>query len=255
MSAAAIEQALILAGGLGTRFRAVSADTPKGLADVGGKPIVERQIEDLRAAGVTRVVLCVGHMADAVEAHFGDGRRLGVEIAYSHERELLGTAGAMLHARPALRPGPFLALNGDSIVAGLDYAAFGREHARRAKQSHSTAGSIVVIRPPDAGAYGVLELDTARERILRFREKAPLDPADAGALINAGVYALEPRFFDHVAPGRPVSIEYEAFPACIRAGAAVWAFRHEGFFGDIGTPEGYRRVREQMADKRTGGRE
>ncbi len=252
MSPGAIDQALILAGGLGTRFRAVSADMPKGLADVGGKPIVERQIDALRDAGVTRVVLCVGHMAEAVVERFGDGRAVGVEIAYSRERELLGTAGAMLLARPALRPGAFLALNGDSIVAGLDYAALIRSHRARAAGHPSTAGTLVVIRPPDAGAYGVLELDGPRERLVRFREKAPLNPADSNAVINAGVYALEERFFDHVAPGRPVSIEYEAFPACLGAGLTLWAFMHEGFFGDIGTPEGYERVRRHVGRPSTG---
>lgn len=249
-----IDQALILAGGLGTRFRAVSAAKPKGLADVGGKPVVERQIEALRDAGVRRIVLCVGHLAEAVEAYFSDGRALGVEIAYSHERELLGTAGAMLHARGALRPGPFLALNGDSLVEGLGYDALIDSHSARSASERATAGTLVVIRPPDAGAYGVLELDAKGERLVRFREKAPLDPQDAQAVINAGVYALEERFFDHVAPGRPVSIEYEAFPACLRAGLTLWAFRHEGFFGDIGTPEGYERVRRRFGHESTGER-
>lgn len=244
-----IAQALILAGGLGTRFRAVSADTPKALAEVEGKPIVQRQVEALQGAGVRTVVLCVGHLAQAVEGFFGDGARFGVRIVYSRERELLGTAGAMLHARPLLAPGPFFAMNGDSIVEGLDYGALGAAHARAADDR--AAATLVVIGAPDAGAYGSLELDAPGERLVAFREKAPLR---AGAPINAGVYVLEPRVFDFVPAGRAVSIEHETFPACLRAGLTLRAFRAKGFFGDIGTPEGYSRVRERLGGRGQGER-
>lgn len=250
MSAAHIQQALILAGGLGTRFRAVSADKPKGLADVGGKPVVERQIEALREAGVRRVVLCVGHLADAVEAHFGDGRRLGVEVAYSREKDLRGTAGAMLLARDLLHAGAFFAMNGDAFIEGLRFATLGEFHLGRLAHDRRTAATIVAIRPPDAGAYGVLDVNTTDGRLIKFREKAPLDPSDPAALVNAGVYVLEPNlFFPRVPAGRPVSIEYEAFPACIAAGDTLWVHKHAGFFGDIGTPEGYSRVQARILQR------
>ena len=239
-----MHQAVILAGGLGTRLRAILSDLPKPMAPVAGRPVLEHQIAQLREHGVKRVVLAVGHMAERVQEHFGDGAALGVEIHYALEKELLGTSGAILHARPLLDDGPLLALNGDSLVPSLDYTALVRCHRRHVEAAPATVGTMVVIDPPEPGAYGVVEMDG--DAVVRFREKAPIR---MGAdLISAGVYALEPTVFDYITPGRPCSIEFETFPAVLQSGGRLFGYKHEGFFGDIGTPEGYERVRQHVAD-------
>jgi N-acetyl-alpha-D-muramate 1-phosphate uridylyltransferase len=109
----------ILAGGLATRLGTVTQTIPKALLDVAGKPFIEHQLDLLRAASVTRVVLCVAHLADQIEAVLGDGARFGLHIAYSHD-QLEGTGGALRRALPLLGP-KFLTLYGDSYLR-CDYS-------------------------------------------------------------------------------------------------------------------------------------
>ena len=108
-------KALILAGGLGTRLRSVVADQPKPMAPTAGKPFLQYLVEWLRDQGFDDLVLCVGHRADQVRAHFGDGRRWGVQVAYAVERTPLGTAGALKNAGEHVT-GTTLVLNGDSYL-------------------------------------------------------------------------------------------------------------------------------------------
>ncbi|HMG21378.1 MAG TPA: sugar phosphate nucleotidyltransferase, partial [Kofleriaceae bacterium] len=115
----------ILAGGLATRLGPITRAVPKALLDVAGKPFVVHQLALLRAAGIRRVVLCVAHLADQIEAVLGDGRDHGVEIAYSSDGDqLLGTGGALRRALPLLGD-RFLVLYGDSYLT-CDYAAIAR---------------------------------------------------------------------------------------------------------------------------------
>lgn len=113
----------ILAGGLATRLHPITETIPKALVDVAGKPFIHHQLELLRAAGIQRVVLCVAHLAEQLEAALGDGSRFGVELRYSHD-ELLGTGGALRQALPLLGE-RFLVLYGDSYLR-CDYQAIAR---------------------------------------------------------------------------------------------------------------------------------
>lgn len=237
MSIYTCRQAIILAGGLGTRLRAIVSDRPKPMVTIGERPVVEYQIEYLRDAGIEEVILAVGYMADAIEEHFGDGRRFEVRVCYAHERELLGTAGAIRNAASFLGDDPFLVLNGDTLMPQLNYADMVGTHA-------GATATLVVVRPPDAGAYGVLDLDASGARILGFREKAPVDPQTAW--ISGGIYVLEPKVLDWIETGRPVSIETEVFPALLRDGCELRTHHYDGFFGDMGTPEGLERVRQYI---------
>jgi NDP-sugar pyrophosphorylase family protein len=110
----------ILAGGLATRLGDVTKTIPKALLDIAGKPFIAYQLELLRAAGVTKVVMCIAHLADQIEAVLGDGHAYGLEIAYSHDK-LLGTGGALRNALPLLGD-EFLVMYGDSYLL-CDYAA------------------------------------------------------------------------------------------------------------------------------------
>lgn len=111
-----IKQAVILAGGLGTRLGSLTQNTPKALIQIGGKPFLHYQLEWLAAHGFKEVLLCVGHLADPIEAAAGEGSQFGLKIRFSREREkLLGTAGAVKHAE-ALLDDAFCILNGDSYL-------------------------------------------------------------------------------------------------------------------------------------------
>lgn len=115
-------QAVILAGGLGTRLRPLTNNCPKSMVEVMGKPFLQLQIELLKAQGLTRFVLCVAHKADQLISHFTDGASFGVEIKYSHDGDTpLGTGGALVKAIPLLDPW-FLVLDGDSYLP-IDFNA------------------------------------------------------------------------------------------------------------------------------------
>lgn len=233
-----LRQAVLLAGGLGTRFRSVRDDIPKPLAPVAGEPVLGHQLRALSAGGVARVILCVGYRHEQVQEMLGDGSAWGLELDYAIETELLGTAGAIGNARPLLDPEPFLVMNGDTLVPDLDLAGLVAQHARL-----NPVASLVTVRPPDPGAYGLLDLRDDGQYLGAFREKAEIDPARIDQLhINGGVYLLTPAVFDYIQPGQVCSLEQQVFPALLAAGGQVAIWAHTGFFGDMGTPAGYARV-------------
>ena len=242
MTALADIPALILAGGAGTRLRPVVSDRPKPMARVAGRPFLELQIGWLARQGVRNVVLCTGYLHEHVLAHFGDGRALGVHIEYSVEGSPLGTGGALKLAESLAGRGPFLALNGDSFL-DADLAGLVCAHAAHRATLASCVGTLVLCTVPDAREFGSVQID-ARRRVVRFDEKSE---AQAGpALVNAGVYCLEPALLELVAPGRNVSLERETFPLALSKHLALFGQPVEGGFVDIGTPRGYERMCRQL---------
>lgn len=227
---------VILCGGLGTRLRSEVSDRPKALAPVGEKPFLQLQIEALRDAGATRFVLCVGHMADHIEAAFGDGSALGVRVEYSRDGEaLLGTGGALKRAERWFDP-VAVAVNGDTHLA-VDLGALVRAH--RAGGAEAT---LTLARVPDASRYGTVEVSGAR--VLDFHEKA----ATGGpGLVNAGAYVLSRELLARVPAGEVVSLERDVFPSALLAGARLGAFIVEDAFTDIGTPDDYRAFARERA--------
>jgi NDP-sugar pyrophosphorylase family protein len=241
MSSPAGTKAIILAGGLGTRLQPLVSDRPKPMAQAAGKPFLEYLIEQLRGQGFDELVLCVGHLAGHVCDYFGDGSRWGVRLRYAVERQLLGTAGALRNAASFI-DGTFLALNGDSYL-DADFRAMVQLHQQRRSLDPQTVGTIAAVKVDDAAAYGMLEMD-GRGRILRFREKA----TPGRDWMNGGAYVLEPEVLDCIPADRPVSIEQEVFPLLLDRGYHLYSHQVEGFFADIGTPEGYRRFQRYIEE-------
>lgn len=236
--------AIILAGGKGTRLSSVVADRPKPMAEVEGRPFIEWLIRQVRAQGVTRIILSTGHMADAFEAYFGRGRRLGMEIAYSHEHEPLGTAGAMRLALPHVCSDDVLVMNGDS------FCGFTLNDMLAAHRASKARATLLLTAAPSTDRYGAVVVDDAGS-VQAFREKE----AGMGAgLISAGVYLLSREVISSIPEGRQVSIERDVFPSLI--GRGLYAYVAEGPFIDIGTPESYREagvvLKASFAPLRTG---
>ena len=236
--------ALILVGGLGTRFRTVRDDIPKPLAPMAGRPVLEHMVLQLRHGGVRDIVFCVGHLASMIENHFGQGDGLGVRIKYAHERELLGTGGAIGNGAALIDSERFLAMNGDTLLTDLDFTDLMAAHGRNARADERTLGTLVVTPPPDPGEYGVVQADD-RGRIEGFMEKVPINNPST-ALISAGVYLLERRVLELIPGGRRVSVEFDVFPAALSRGDLLHAYKYRGFFGDMGTPQGYTRLGDQL---------
>lgn len=235
-------QALILAGGLGTRLAAVLQDRPKPMAEVQGKPFLAYQIEQLREQGFTEPVLCVGHLASQILEYFGAGWRWGVRIRYAVETDLLGTAGAIRNACHFI-DGTFLVLNGDSYLE-MDFRDLVACHEHHRSIDRQMLGTIAAVRMEDGDAYGRLELDE-QGRVLRFHEKA----SSEGGWVNGGVYVLEPDVLRCIPAGRAVSLERDTFPKVLNRGWHLFSYPVEGFFVDIGTPRGYQRFQHYVEVK------
>jgi len=230
--------AIILAGGRGTRLRSVVSDRPKPLAEVAGRPFVEWLLLTLRTQGVRRAVLATGYKGEMVEAAFGNGARLGLELAYAHETVPLGTGGAARHALQQVTTDHVLVLNGDSFCP-FD--------VRRLLTNHQRTGAratLLLAPMDDCRRYGTVEA-AEDGHVLSFREKN----ADLGAgLINAGVYLFDRRTLESIPAGRAVSLENDTFPALI--GHGLYATGGEGPFLDIGTPESYASAERFFDDHR-----
>jgi NDP-sugar pyrophosphorylase family protein len=235
-------KALILAGGLGTRLRKDVPDRPKPMAPAAGRPFLEYLVELLRDQGFDDLVLCLGHQADHVRTHFGDGRRWGVQIDYAIEASPLGTAGALKNAGEHVA-GTTLVLNGDSYLE-IDLRAMVAGHGARQAADGRALGTLAVVRVEDTAAGGAMEMNGAG-RIAGFWEKAEAGPG----WINGGIYVLEPEVWEAIPEGRPVSIERETFPHLLAQGCHLYAYPVDGFFVDIGTPQGYRRFRQYVEEK------
>jgi D-glycero-alpha-D-manno-heptose 1-phosphate guanylyltransferase len=228
---------VILAGGLGTRLRSVLPDLPKPMALVNGRPFLEILVAQAARAGFRDVVLCVGYRADAIEAHFGDGRGHGVRMRYAHERELLGTAGAVLNAQAMVGSDPFVVINGDSYCA-VDFSRMMAHH-----RDHRAAATIVAVQVTDSSRYGSLQLEPDGA-IAGYNEKAQ---ALSAGWINAGIYLLQRSVLQPLAQGRPASLERDLFPVLVGQ-RALYAFKTSGMFIDIGIPSELERAQTLLRD-------
>jgi N-acetyl-alpha-D-muramate 1-phosphate uridylyltransferase len=148
----------ILAGGLATRLGDVTKTVPKALLDIAGKPFIAYQLDLLRAAGVTKVVMCIAHLADQIEAVLGDGHAYGLEIAYSHDK-LLGTGGALRNALPLLGD-EFLVMYGDSYLL-CDYAGIAA-----AWQASGKLGLMTVYK--NDGQYDASNVEMRDGHVVRY---------------------------------------------------------------------------------------
>ncbi len=218
--------AVVLAGGLGTRIRDVLGDTPKLLATVGRRPFLEILAARLKGFGARRVVLGLGHLAGAVEAHLAARPIDGMEVLTAVEPKPLGTAGALRFVRAKLDTDPVLVMNGDSFV-GADLCDFVARHRK------SGAGaSLLAVEVADARPYG--RLDVGEDgRVRGFVEK---DSAAGPGVVNAGVYLLSRATVDRIAAMEGESLERDVFPKLLKDG--VNAVVTDAPFVDIGTPEG-----------------
>jgi NDP-sugar pyrophosphorylase family protein len=219
--------AVILAGGLGTRLRSEVADRPKVLAEVAGQPFIERIFQQLEGFGITKVVLCVGYMADKIEELYGSSYG-SLSLSYSHENTLLGTAGAVRFALKAVNTKYVLVLNGDS------FCDFELDSFEDSLVERDAEAAVVLTKVDDTARYGSVVIDESGA-ITSFIEKS--GAAGAG-LINAGVYLLKRSIVAEIPVGRVLSIEKDVFPSWI--GRRFYGFVSDSrVFIDIGTPQSF----------------
>src|SRR3989440_3233428 len=192
-------QALILAGGKGTRLRPLTVYTPKPIVPICNRPFLLYQIDTLRRAGVTDITLSLSYQPEKIEQQLGDGSNFGVKLKYTVEPQPMGTAGAYKFAEDLIRE-PTVVFNGD-ILTDLDLKTVIRQHKDR-----QAMATIVLTPVEDASMYGVVETDGVG-RVLRCLEK-PKPEETSCRNINAGTYVVEPSVLDLIPKGENYSFEY-----------------------------------------------
>lgn len=211
-------QAVVMAGGLGTRLRPLTEDMPKPMLPVGGKPLMEHIIERLQEAGVRRVNVTTHYKSEKIVEHFGDGSAFGVKLNYVNEKQPLGTGGAL--GLMAVPDEPFLVINGD-ILTQVNFRAMLAFH-----QEHRAEMTVAVRRYELEVPYGVIECSGAEVR--RLKEKPQV-----GFLVNAGVYLLQPSVYEHIPPDRPFNMT-DLIQWLLNAGKRVISFPILEYWLDIG---------------------
>jgi mannose-1-phosphate guanylyltransferase len=235
-------QALILAGGKGTRLRPLTVYTPKPIVPICNRPFLLYQIDTLRRAGITDITLSLSYQPNKIEQLLGDGSDYGVKLRYTVEPQPMGTAGAYKFAEELIRERTVV-FNGD-ILTDLDLKAVIREHNDR-----QALATIVLAPVKNPSAYGLVETENDG-RIRRFLEK-PKEEEITVNTINAGTYVLEPKVLDYVPAGENHSFEYGLFPNLLERKEAFYAhIPQRTYWIDIGTPERYLQVHQDLLANR-----
>jgi len=226
----------ILCGGLGTRIAPVAAGLPKSLLPVGGVPFIDRQLALARRRGVRRVVLCVGVGADRIEAHVGDGRHHGLEVAYAREdpARLMGTGGAILNALPLL-PEVFFVLYGDSYLTadyGLVYRAF----------LESGYPALMTVYH-NQGRWDASNVRIAGGRVVFYTKRAAPGEAE---WIDYGLQILKRQALDRwLDAPRPLDLSEILGALACEGRLAAWESPER--FYEIGRPESYAELDRLLA--------
>jgi D-glycero-alpha-D-manno-heptose 1-phosphate guanylyltransferase len=221
-------EVIILAGGFGTRLQGVVPDLPKPMATIRGRPFLAILLDDLITAGFTSAILAVGYRYEVIRDYFGENYN-SLSLAYSIEREPLGTGGAIALALKQIAGSQCFVVNGDTYLE-LDYKAM--------LASHLEAKSILtlaVLEVPDANRYGAIDIEENRIRF--FFEKGRAGPG----IINGGVYLLSPDLFSSYNFPASFSFETDLLMPHVHELRPL-AFLTTGLFIDIGVPEDYNRA-------------
>ena len=216
-------QAVILCGGLATRLGNLSKKIPKILLKVGGRTVLDWQLDLLKEAGVMKTILASGHLHDMLYEHVGNSHR-GVYISYAKEEKKLGTGGAIANAMKQIHTSPFFVLNGDILLSGLSLQAMlERFHEQM-------TGLLLSVRVDDIRQYGEIASDS-NGKIQTFREKQSVCRA---GYINGGVYLFNRAIVDLFPKHRETfSIERDVFPYV----SNLYALETDATWIDIGVPE------------------
>ncbi len=228
-----LNEAIILAGGRGTRLRGISGDLPKPMMPVCGKPFLAYLLNFLKNAGTKRVILSVGYKHEIISTYFGAEFR-GIPITYSIEDSPLGTGGALAKAFDCTEDNDVAVLNGDSFFE-VDIAGLFSYHAKN--QADIT---LAVKYLNDCGRFGSVSI--ADGKIRAFREKGVAD----GGYINGGMYIVNRRISAFMPSEQAFSLESDLIEKAV-ASLEILPFISDGYFVDIGIPDDYRKAQQELS--------
>ena len=227
-------QALILAGGKGTRLRPLTVYTPKPIVPILNRPLLAYQLDLLARAGISDITLSLSYQPDKIEDLLGDGSDFDVNLRYLTEPSPMGTAGAYKFAAGAIRE-TTVVFNGD-ILTDVNIADVIATH-----KANKAEATIVLAPVEDPSKFGLVETGKTGE-VIRFLEKPSAEQLAETKLntINAGIYVLEPSVLDMIPAGENSSFEYDVFPSLISGGRRFFSHVLAGeYWRDLGTPVSY----------------
>lgn len=234
-------QALILAGGLGTRLRPLTLNIPKPVIPVGNQPFLLRQIELLKSVGVTDITLSLNYQPSAIEKLLGDGSAFDVNLRYVIEHCPMGTAGAYKYAESFLEQ-TTIVLNGD-ILTDIDLQKVTDQHRK------DKASATIVLTPVEnPSSYGLVQIGENSE-VLRFLEKPKPEEIERLKIntINSGIYIIEPKVLSYIPANENYSFEYQLFPDLLKRQEKFQAFvADDDYWLDIGTPQRYLQANQDL---------
>ena len=233
-------QLVILAGGKGTRVQERLGDLPKPMIAIGGKPLLEHQLELARRHGFREILILAAHRAEAITAYFGDGHRWGIEVATRVETVPLGTAGAVLGAFPLLAE-RFVVMYGDTML-NVDLDRFAEAHRQ------SGADATLFLHPNDHPLDSDLVEADADGWIQAFHSRPHPPGACYQNLVNAALYAIEKSALEAwVVPERASDFGKDLFPAMLQRGQRLLGYRSPEYIKDIGAPDRHDRICEEYS--------
>ncbi len=240
-------KAMVFAAGHGERLRPLTEGLPKALIPVAGRPMIEYPLLLLRHHGITEVIINLHYLGDKIKEHLQDGKKLGLKIAYSEEKELLDTGGGLLKAKAFLSDSTFIVINSDVII-DLPLTELLQSH-----REHSGIATLVLRPDPQADLYGAIETSTDL-RIQRFLNYRAPRSESAGSLTKymfTGVQLLEPKVFDYMEPESSAlpakfGTTKVTYPRILTQGGKLYGFPFHGYWQDTGTPERIQEAEEKL---------
>lgn len=229
-------QTVIMAGGKGTRIASVNAEVPKPMLEVCGKPILEHQIEVLKRQKLTDIILVIGYLGNVIRDYFQDGSKYGVHISYIEEKELLGTAGSFYYLKDIIQDDFFL-LNGD-LIFDVDLHRFMNFH--KEKHALATLFTHPNNHPYDSGLIIANEDGTITKWIHKEEERGFLRNR-----VNAGIHIISPMVLERFTELKKTDLDREVLKPLIPSGR-VYAYDSPEYVKDMGTPERYRQVEQDL---------
>lgn len=229
-------QTVIMAGGKGTRIASVNAEVPKPMLEVCGKTILEHQIEVLKRQKLTDIILVIGYLGSVIRDYFQDGSKYGVHISYIEEKELLGTAGSFYYLKDIIQDDFFL-LNGD-LIFDVDLHRFMNFH--KEKHALATLFTHPNNHPYDSGLIIANEDGTITKWIHKEEERGFLRNR-----VNAGIHIISPMVLERFTELKKTDLDREVLKPLIPSGR-VYAYDSPEYVKDMGTPERYRQVEQDL---------
>jgi NDP-sugar pyrophosphorylase family protein len=228
------KRAIILAGGKGTRLKPYTISLPKPLVPIGDRPILEIILRQLKKHGFDHITITVNHMADIIQAFFGDGSKWGIKIDYSLEGKALSTMGPLTLINDL--PDDFLVMNGD-VLTDLNFEKFYKDHIKSG--SNFTIGSYKRI---DKVEYGVL-YSNEKSQLIGFEEKPSKD-----YLVSMGVYMMNKKNIDYIPKDTFFGFDH-LMKVLIEKNILPHIHEFHGYWLDIGRPSDYEKALEEYDEK------